>query len=83
MLASYRTPLERVGLGHGKESEQMQSPTDYHLPPRFLQHNRDERFIRKCYHLCKYKAFVKLLFEFITHCQVFDFPKLSMYGFFS
>lgn len=42
-----------------------------------------KRFIRKCYHLCKSFAVVKFLFEFITHRQVFDFPKLSMYGFFS
>lgn len=42
-----------------------------------------KRLIRQCYHLCKSFACVKFLFEFITHRQVFDFPKLSMYGFFS
>ena len=42
-----------------------------------------KRFIRGYYHLCKSFAVVKLLFEFMTHRQVFDFPKLSMYGFFS
>jgi hypothetical protein len=26
---------------------------------------------------------VKFLFELVTHRQVFDFPKLSMYGVFS
>jgi transposase len=39
-------------------------------------------FIRKCHHLCKSFAVVKFLFEFIIHRQVFDFPKLSMYGVF-
>lgn len=42
-----------------------------------------KRFIRTCYHLCKSFAVVKFLFEFVTHRQVFNFPKLSMYGFFS
>lgn len=42
-----------------------------------------KRFIRNCYHLCKSFAVVKFLFEFVTHRQVFDFPKLSMYGVFS
>lgn len=40
-------------------------------------------FIRQCYHLCKSFAVVKFLFELVTHRQVFDFPKLSMYGIFS
>jgi putative transposase len=38
-----------------------------------------KRFIRQCYHLCKSFAVVKFLFEFLTHRQVFDFPKLSIY----
>lgn len=42
-----------------------------------------KRLIRECYHLCKSFAVVKFLFEFVTHRQVFDFPKLSMYGVFS
>lgn len=42
-----------------------------------------KRFICQCYHLCKSFAVVKFLFEFLTHRQVFDFPKLSMYGSFS
>jgi transposase len=42
-----------------------------------------KRFIRGCYHLCKSFTAVKFLFKFITHYQVFDFPKLSMYGTFS
>lgn len=41
-----------------------------------------KRFIRKCYHLCKSFTVVQFLFEFVTHRQVFDFPKLSMYGVF-
>jgi transposase len=40
-------------------------------------------FIRNCYHLCQSFTVVKFLFEFVTHHQVFDFPKLSMYGAFS
>lgn len=42
-----------------------------------------KRFIREWYHLCKSFAVVKFLFELVTHHQVFDFPKLSMYGSFS
>lgn len=42
-----------------------------------------KRFIRTCYHLCKSFSVVKFLFEFVTHHQVFNFPKLSMYGSFS
>lgn len=41
-----------------------------------------KRWIRECYHLCKSFTVVKFLFELVTHCQVFDFPKLSMYGVF-
>lgn len=37
-----------------------------------------KRFIRQCYYLCKSFAVVKFLFEFVTHHQVFGFPKLSM-----
>lgn len=42
-----------------------------------------KRFIRKCYHLCKSFGAVKYLFELVTHCQTFDFPKLFTYGCFS
>ena len=42
-----------------------------------------KRFIRECYHLCTSFRAVKLLFELVTHRQVFAFPKLSMYGAFS
>lgn len=42
-----------------------------------------KRWIRECYHLCKSFNVVKFLFELVTHHQVFDFPKLSMYGVFS
>ncbi len=42
-----------------------------------------KRLIRQCYHLCKSFAVVKFLFELVTHRQVFDFPKLFMYGAFS
>lgn len=42
-----------------------------------------KRFIRECYHLCKSFGVVKYLFEFVTHRQVFDFPKLFTYGCFS
>lgn len=41
------------------------------------------RFIREFYHLCKSFSVVKRLFEFVTHHQIFDFPKLFMYGSFS
>jgi transposase len=42
-----------------------------------------KRWIRECYHLCKTFATVKYIFEFVTHCQIFDFPKLYHYGNFS
>jgi hypothetical protein len=32
------------------------------------------------YYLCKSFSHVKRLFEFITHHQFFDFPKIFMYG---
>ena len=42
-----------------------------------------KRFIRECYHLCQSFGAVKYLFEFVTHRQIFDFPKLFTYGCFS
>ncbi len=42
-----------------------------------------KRFIREYYHLCQSFNAVKFLFEFVTHRQTFDFPKLFTYGCFS
>lgn len=42
-----------------------------------------KRFIREYYHLCTSFKVVKFLFEFVTHCQIFNFPKLFTYGCFS
>lgn len=42
-----------------------------------------KRFIREYYNLCKSFKIVKFLFEFATHQQMFDFPKLFTYGCFS
>jgi len=42
-----------------------------------------KRFIREYYHLCKSFNVVKFLFEFVTHHQTFEFPKLFTYGCFS
>jgi transposase len=42
-----------------------------------------KRFIRECYHLCKSFGVVKYLFEFVIHHQIFNFPKLFTYGYFS
>lgn len=42
-----------------------------------------KRFIREWYHLCKSFRAVKALFEFVSHRQIFDFPKLFTYGCFS
>lgn len=39
-----------------------------------------KRFIRRCYHLYKSFTVVKFLFEFVTHRQILDFPKLTMYA---
>lgn len=42
-----------------------------------------KRFIREYYHLCTSFNVAKFLFEFVTHRQIFDFPKLFTYGCFS
>jgi putative transposase len=42
-----------------------------------------KRFIREHYHLCQSFEAVKVLFELVTHHQIFDFPKLLKYGCFS
>lgn len=42
-----------------------------------------KRFVREYYHLCTSFNVVKFLFEFVTHHQTFDFPKLFTYGCFS
>lgn len=42
-----------------------------------------KKFIREFYHLCTSFKIVKYLFEFVTHKQIFNFPKLFMYGKFS
>lgn len=42
-----------------------------------------KRFIREFYHLCKSFSTVKWLFEFTTHRQIFNFPKVFMYSVFS
>lgn len=42
-----------------------------------------KRFIREYYQLCQSFSLVKFLFEFVTHRQTFDFPKLFTYGCFS
>ena len=39
-----------------------------------------KNFIREFHHLCKSFPHVKRLFEFVTHHQFFDFPKIFMYG---
>ena len=42
-----------------------------------------KKLTREFYHLCKSFKIVKYLFEFVTHKQIFNFPKLFMYGKFS
>ncbi len=42
-----------------------------------------KNFVREFYHLCKSFAAVKRLFEFVTHHQIFDFPKMFIYDSFS
>lgn len=39
-----------------------------------------KQFIREFYHLCQSFCMVKLLFELVSHHQIFDFPKVFMYG---
>lgn len=42
-----------------------------------------KQFIREFYHLCQSFRVVKLLFELVSHQQIFDFPKVFTYGAFS
>ena len=42
-----------------------------------------KRFVREFYSLCSSFAIAKRLFELATEHQIFDFPKLSLYGSFS
>jgi transposase len=42
-----------------------------------------KRFVREYHQLCTSFRIVKYLFEFVTHQQVFHFPKLFTYGCFS
>ncbi|MBW4457710.1 MAG: IS630 family transposase [Nostoc indistinguendum CM1-VF10] len=42
-----------------------------------------KRFIREFYFFCHSFTVIKALFELVTHCQIFDFPKLNEYGVFS
>ena len=39
-----------------------------------------KNFMREFYHLCKSFSHIKRLFELVTHHQVFEFPKIFMYG---
>lgn len=40
-----------------------------------------EQFIRKYARFCKKFEAVKFLFQLVTHCQIFAFPKVFMYGY--
>ena len=40
-----------------------------------------KQFIRKYARLCKKFSSVKFLFQLVTHCQIFVFPKAFMYGY--
>jgi transposase len=42
-----------------------------------------KRFLGEFYYLCQSFSTVKWLFEFVTHRQTFNFPKVFMYGRFS
>ena len=42
-----------------------------------------KRFIREFYHLCKSFKIVKYLFQFSTNNNIFNFPKIFIYGNFS
>lgn len=42
-----------------------------------------KRFVREFYSICSSLASAKRLFELATEHQIFDFPKLSLYGSFS
>jgi len=42
-----------------------------------------KNFLREFSSLCQSFSIVKRLFEWVTHHQIFDFPKLYKYGVFS
>jgi transposase len=41
-----------------------------------------KNFLRKHWYLCRSFPLIKKLFMLVTHCQIFNFPKLNMYGLF-
>jgi transposase len=41
-----------------------------------------KNFLRKPWYLCRSFLLIKKLFMLVTHCQIFKFPKLNMYGLF-
>lgn len=43
---------------------------------------RGKNFLRKHWYLCRSFPLIKKLFMLVTHCQIFNFPKLNMYGLF-
>lgn len=78
-----------ASVNHGLEASMWQM-TCLRFAPNDPQQNPVEdvwlqakRFIREFYHLCKSFSTVKRLFEFATHHQIFNFPKVFMYGSFS
>lgn len=85
--AEVKTYLQLVNQDFAEDAWQI---TSIRFAPNAPEQNPIEdiwlqakRFVRKSYHLCKSFGVVKFLFEFVTHHQVFDFPKLFLYGAFS
>lgn len=83
----FRDYLEKVNQGLTPEEWWLQC---IRLAPNAPEQNPIEdiwlqakEFLRKCWHFCKNFQVVKWLFEWTIRQDLFDFPKLSMYGIFS
>ena len=77
--------LEQLNVGLSPENWKI---TCIRLAPNAPEQNPVEdvwlqakQFIRKYARLCKKFRSVKFLFQLVTHCQIFAFPKAFMYGY--
>ena len=82
--AEFKAYLDTINQGLNESEYQVtcirfapNDPTQNPVEDIWLQ---AKNFVREFYHLCKSFSHLKRLFELVTHHQVFDFPKISMYG---
>lgn len=77
---------KRIAVNQGLEPEEWKI-TCIRFAPNAPEQNPIEdiwlsakRFVRQFYSICSSFAIAKRLFELATEHQIFDFPKLSLYG---